>query len=48
MLKRLEKRLSHTYDTVRDLAQERQMDMRSAAYELAIRRVEQAISLRGF
>ncbi len=48
VLSRLEKRLSYTYDTVRDLAQEQQVDMRRAAYELAIRRVERAIRLRGF
>ncbi|MCF6236343.1 MAG: hypothetical protein L3J70_08260 [Gammaproteobacteria bacterium] len=48
VLSRLEKRLSSTYDTVRDLAQEQQIDMRSAAYELAIKRVERAIRLRGF
>ncbi|NOZ51988.1 MAG: glutamate dehydrogenase [Gammaproteobacteria bacterium] len=48
VLSRLEKRLSRTYDVVRDLAQERKIDMRSAAYELAIGRVDHAIRLRGF
>lgn len=48
VLSRLEKRLSYTYDTVRDLAQEQQVDMRRAAYELVIKRVERAIRLRGF
>ncbi len=48
VLNRLEKRLSHTYDAVRDLAQEQQIDMRSAAYQLAIKRVDHAIRLRGF
>ncbi len=48
MLSRLEKRLSRTYDAVRDLAQEQQIDMRGAARELAIKHVDQAIKLRGF
>ncbi len=48
VLSRLEKRLSRTYDAVRDLAQEQKINMRSAAYELAVKRVEQAIRLRGF
>ena len=48
VLARLESRLSRTYDAVTILAKERQIDMRSAAYELAIRRVDQAIQLRGF
>ncbi len=48
VLSRLEKRLSSTYDAVRDLAQEQQVDLRSAAYELAIKRVNRAVRLRGF
>ncbi|HEB63758.1 MAG TPA: glutamate dehydrogenase [Gammaproteobacteria bacterium] len=48
VLSRLEKRLSNTYDAVRDLAQEQQVDLRTAAYELAIKRVERAVRLRGF
>jgi len=48
LLKRLEKRLSSTYDTVRNLAQEQQVDMRRSAYELVIRRVERAVRLRAF
>jgi len=48
VLSRLEKRLSHAYEAVRDLARERQVDLRAAAYELAIGRVEEAIRLRGF
>ncbi len=48
VLGRLEKQLSRTYDIVYGLAQEQQIDMRSAAYSLAIKRVEQAIQLRGF
>jgi len=48
VLSRLEKRLFHVYEAVRDLAQERQVDMRTAAYELAIGRVDQTVRLRGF
>jgi len=48
VLGRLEKRLSRTYDNVRDLARQQQIDMRSAGYELAIKRVERAVRLRGF
>jgi len=48
VLSRLESRLSRTYDAVAILANERQVDMRCAAYELAIRRVDQAVQLRGF
>lgn len=45
---RLEQRLSHVYEHVRDMAGERQLDLRSAAYELAIKRVLEAVSLLGF
>ncbi|VAX09421.1 NAD-specific glutamate dehydrogenase; NADP-specific glutamate dehydrogenase [hydrothermal vent metagenome] len=48
VLRRLEKRLSRTYEIVSELALERQVDMRTAAYELAIRRVDQAVRVRGF
>ncbi len=48
VLGRLESRLSRTYDAVAILANERKIDLRCAAYELAIRRVEQAVRLRGF
>ena len=48
VLSRLENRLSSTYETVSILAQEKKIDLRAAAYELAIKRVEQAIRLRGF
>ncbi|MCF6325038.1 MAG: hypothetical protein L3J89_12075 [Gammaproteobacteria bacterium] len=48
VLSRLENRLSRTYDAVNILASERQINLRCAAYELAIRRVEQAVRLRGF
>ncbi len=48
VLRRLESRLSHTHDAVSILAKEREVDMRCAAYELAIRRVDHAVQLRGF
>jgi len=48
VLSRLESRLSRTYDAVTILANERQIDLRGAAYELAIRRVDHAVRLRGF
>ena len=47
VLSRLEKRLFQTYEAVRDLARERGIDMRSAAYDLAVSRVHQAVQLRG-
>lgn len=48
VLNRLEERLSQTCDTVCDLARKRGIDLRSAAYELAIERVARAVRLRGF
>ncbi len=48
VLQRLEQRLSRVYAQVRDLAQQRNTDLRTAAYELAIGRVNQAMALRGF
>ncbi len=48
VLNRLESRLSYTYDAVAMLANQQQIDLRGAAYELAIRRVDQAVRLRGF
>ncbi|MFQ5487196.1 MAG: Glu/Leu/Phe/Val dehydrogenase [Gammaproteobacteria bacterium] len=45
---RLEERLLRVYGEVQRLSSKRQVDMRTAAYELAIRRVSDAISLRGF
>ncbi len=44
----LEQRLGRVYGQVRDLAQQRGTDLRTAAYELAIGRVNRAIALRGF
>ncbi|GMQ91783.1 MAG: Glu/Leu/Phe/Val dehydrogenase [Gammaproteobacteria bacterium] len=48
ILQRLETRLLSVYEQVRDLASSRQVDLRTAAYELAIGRVARAIALRGF
>ncbi len=48
VLQRLEQRLGRVYAQVRDLAQQRNTDLRTAAYELAIGRVSQAMALRGF
>ncbi len=45
---RLEERLLRVYGEVRRHAEARGVDLRTAAYELAIRRVADAISLRGF
>jgi glutamate dehydrogenase (NAD(P)+) len=45
---RLERRLSTKYREVRDLAQKRSVDLRTASYEIAIHRVARAIALRGF
>ncbi len=48
VLKRLEQCLGRVYEQVRDLAHQRNTDLRTAAYELAIGRVNQAMALRGF
>ncbi|GMQ89579.1 MAG: Glu/Leu/Phe/Val dehydrogenase [Gammaproteobacteria bacterium] len=48
VLQRLEERLGSVYVQVRDLAHQRSTDLRTAAYELAIGRVSQAMALRGF
>ncbi len=48
VLQRLEQRLGRVYGQVRDLAQQRNVDLRTAAYDLAIGRVNQAMALRGF
>ena len=48
VLQRLEQRLGRVYEQVRDLALQRNTDLRTAAYELAIDRVNKAIALRGF
>lgn len=48
VLRRLEQRLCRVYEQVRQLAQQGNTDLRTAAYELAIGRVNQAMALRGF
>ena len=48
VLHRVEERLLQVYHEVRRLAVSSQVDMRTAAYELAIKRVASAVSLRGF
>ncbi len=48
VIQRLERRLGRVYTQVRDLAQQRGVDLRTAAYEVAIGRVNRAIDLRGF
>jgi glutamate dehydrogenase/leucine dehydrogenase len=48
VLSRLEQRLSQVYKKVRKIAEDRREDLRSAAYELAIKRVSEAMNLRGF
>ncbi|NOX75898.1 MAG: glutamate dehydrogenase [Gammaproteobacteria bacterium] len=48
VMQRLERRLDQVYEQVRDLAQQRSVDLRTAAYEIAIGRVNRAIALRGF
>ncbi len=47
-LSRMEQRLDSAYEAVRDSAEKDGVDMRTAAYELALRRVLRAIELRGF
>jgi len=48
VLRRLEERLSDVYAKVSHLAKEKQVDLRTAAYEIAIERVNRASTLRGF
>jgi len=48
VLHRVEERLLQVYHEVRRLAVSSQVYMRTAAYELAIKRVASAVSLRGF
>jgi len=48
VLQRMEERLLQVYHEVRQLAELYTVDMRTAAYELAIKRVAAAVSLRGF
>lgn len=48
VLRRLETRLQRVYQEVSQLAAAQHMDLRTAAYELAIKRVVHVIALRGF
>jgi len=48
VMHRMEQRLGRVYQQVRDLAHQRHTDLRTAAYDLAIGRVSQAMALRGF
>ncbi len=45
---RLEERLGRIYQEVREFSQQNDVDLRTAAYELAIGRVLTAVTLRGF
>ena len=45
--RKLEKGMKRTYGLVRDFAQERKLDYRTASYALALQRIEQAYSERG-
>jgi len=48
VMRRLEQRMLRVYGEVSHYADENQIDMRTAAYEIAIGRVSRAIQLRGF
>ncbi len=48
VIDRLERHLVNVYETVHRGASEAEIDLRTAAYTLAIRRVSRAIGLRGF
>jgi glutamate dehydrogenase/leucine dehydrogenase len=48
VLQRMEQRLGLVYEQVLDLSRQRRTDLRTAAYEVAIGRVNRAIALRGF
>lgn len=48
VLQRLEQCLGRVYEQVRDHSRQRQTDLRTAAYELAIGRVNRSMDLRGF
>jgi len=48
VIQRLEKRLGQVYGQVCKLSRQRDTDLRTAAYELAIERVNRAMALRGF
>ena len=48
MLQRLEAQLEAAWDSVGSLRREKRLDLRTAAYEIAVERVLRAIELRGF
>ena len=48
VMHRMEQRLLESYEQVRDLAVSQGIDQRTAAYEIAIKRVSLAVRLRGF
>jgi len=48
VLRRLKQRLLRSYTEVRDFAASQRVDLRTAAYELGIKRVVHAVALRGF
>jgi len=48
VIQRLEKRLGRVYQQVCNLAHQRDTDLRTAAYDVAIERVNRAMALRGF
>ena len=47
VIQRLEHCLSYVYEEVRDLSRKRGVSLRTAAYELAIKRISEAVNLRG-
>ncbi|MDQ6958981.1 MAG: Glu/Leu/Phe/Val dehydrogenase dimerization domain-containing protein [Mariprofundaceae bacterium] len=48
VFKRMETYLSRAYEDVRELSRRKRMDLRTSAYELAVQRTLQAVTLRGF
>jgi glutamate dehydrogenase (NAD(P)+) len=45
--RKLEERMKRTYNHVRDVAEERKLDYRTASYAIGLGRIEQAYSERG-
>jgi glutamate dehydrogenase (NAD(P)+) len=48
VLEKLENKMTEAFDAVYDLAQEKDVYMRDAAYMIAIKRVAEAVKLRGW
>lgn len=48
LLQRLEEHLTVAWEAVESLRRKKRMDLRTAAYEIAVQRVLRAIELRGF